>query len=152
MSGGGSPPQQGLSQTLLVDLRAALTDREKEAVVLKAAGHDAMSLAIRLYCVEIQLKIMICKHLGLEKLPKVCITHNLAELLVFSGCHAEVHGSNAANPILKPNWDKIADFSHSDLNSLRYRPASEFQSMNSTIEAALDDPRYGVWPWLLNHS
>ena len=63
MSSGGAVGKQVLSQTKLVDLEVAWRERELEAAALKAAGHAAMALALRLYCVEIRIKTIICKHL-----------------------------------------------------------------------------------------
>lgn len=150
MSSGGAVGKQVLSQTKLVDLEVAWRERELEAAALKAAGHAAMALALRLYCVEIRIKTIICKHLTVASLPVACKTHNLEELLIFTGLWAELLDPNKL--AIKNNWDEIAGFSFRNLNEMRYLPANSVPATEILkVETALDDPTNGVWPWLSSH-
>ena len=80
-----------VEDTKLGDLDEAWKERELEAKVLKQAGHDSMALALRIYCVEIRLKTVICQVLKLEFLPKLCKTHDLNVLIEFTGLWRELN-------------------------------------------------------------
>ena len=71
MSTSGARPHAGLMpETSRTDLEIAWKDRDAEAALLTAGGSHPMALAIRLYSLEIRLKWLVCRHLGLEYLPK----------------------------------------------------------------------------------
>jgi hypothetical protein len=149
-SGGASPGSKVLSSSKLVDLEAAWKEREVEAAALKAAGHETMALALRLYSIEIRIKTIICKHLTLERLPMVCKTHKLEELLIFTGLWGELY--DPGNSAIKKNWDELLIFSEKKLNDIRYLPNNTFPPDEiRKVETALDDPSNGVWTWLSRH-
>jgi len=75
---------------------------------------------MRLYSLEIRLKTHICRLLKLSRLPRVCKTHDLSELIIFTGMWEELE--NPASAILRRNWDLLVDFSKQRLNDQRYLP------------------------------
>jgi hypothetical protein len=153
MSTGGSGTWL-LRDTKRADLEAAWREREAEAANLKSAGYELMSIGLRVYALEIKVKVVICKTLVLDSLPKHCKTHDLDELIVFTGLFSEL--ADPANVGLKENWDRLADFSRNHLNNLRYFPSSKLADPASRLNAslladlivALDDPQEGVGQWL----
>ena len=129
------------------DLGAAWAQRDAEASALDAAGHSSMAIALRLYSLEIRLKAMICGHLGLQLLPGACKTHDLGELLLFTGLWGDLR--SPGNNIVLVSWDLLAEFSKKRLNDLRYQPAEKLEDAErAKLAAALDDPNEGVLPWL----
>lgn len=146
-TGSGGSVTGLLLDTSLADLETAYRDREAEAATLAAAGHDLMSLALRLYSLEIRVKTIVCKKLNLNYLPKHCKTHDLAELLIFTGLFAEL--DDAANDAIRKNWDLLLKFSKDRLNNLRYLPSGRLPDTDrDELIEALDDPNHGVLPWL----
>ena len=76
-----------------------------------------MSLCLRIYALEIRLKVRVCRHLGLDFLPRVCKTHDLSERIIFTGLQRELDSPENAG--LRLNWDILASFSQQQLNSMR---------------------------------
>jgi hypothetical protein len=142
------PPTPGLlPDALLSDLEIAWREREEEASQLIAAGYNSMALALRLYSLEIRLKAVICKHLKLSRLPKACKTHDLTDLIIFTGRREELY--DPANLAIRQNWDLLADFSKGRLNDLRYLPRDMLDTHDQQrLISALDDPQDGVLTWL----
>ena len=151
MSTGGARHHSSLlPETTHVELEQAWKDREAEATSLNAGGFHSMALVLRLYSLEIRLKWQICRHLGLDLLPKACKTHDLAELVIFTGLWSEL--IDPANGDLLSNWDELARFSKSQLNDSRYLSAASFDNVKlATLSIALDDPVNGVLAWLSRH-
>jgi hypothetical protein len=146
----GNPVPGLLPDALLTDLEVAWSERELEAGELFAKNYNSVGLALRLYALEIRLKTLICKHLKLSLLPKACKTHELSELVIFTGRWEELE--DPANTIIRQNWDLLVDFSKKRLNNLRYIPRHKLPSPEfSKLMNALDDPNDGVLSWLLNH-
>jgi hypothetical protein len=132
---------------LLADLELAWKEREEEAAALIRAGFDTMGMALRLYSLEIRIKTLVCKRLGLDRLPKACKTHDLWELIMFTGFCAELE--DPANATVRQNWHLVANFSKAGLNDVRYAPRAKPLSPSVTeLETALDDPVDGVLAWL----
>ena len=148
MSTGGGPLDPGLlSDTSRADLEAAWLDREDEARVLAAAGHRAMAASLRCYALEVRIKAIICRHLNLDYLPRACKTHDLKELIIFTGLRPELY--NPINARVLRSWDQLADFSAKYLNVLRYRPNLNYAVAEADLlDVALDDPQHGVLAWL----
>ena len=109
MNSPGGGRSAGLSDSLLSDLETAWNEREEEARQLIALGYNSTALALRLYSLEIRLKTMICKQLKLSYLPKACKTHDLAELIIFTGLRQELN--DPANVAVQQNWDLLVEFS-----------------------------------------
>jgi hypothetical protein len=137
------------SDTALVDLDAAWRERETEALSL-AAHFPAASLALRIYSLEIRIKTIICRTLSIVYLPKHCKTHELDELIIFTGLFAELN--DPSNAGIRQNWDILVDFAKDRWSKIRYRPASSLLPTElAKCINALDDPRDGVWTWLSKH-
>jgi len=150
-SAGGSRPAPGLlPETSVTDLEVAWKEREAEARELTVPGFHSMALSMRLYSLEIRLKTHICRLLKLSHLPRVCKTHDLSELIIFTGMREELE--NPANGILRRNWDLLVDFSKLRLNDQRYLPRATLDPKDLKLyNDALDDPQDGVLAWLSKH-
>jgi hypothetical protein len=136
-----------LPDALLSDLETAWREREEEASQLTAAGYNSMAVALRLYSLEIRLKTIICKQLRLSRLPKACKTHDLTDLIIFTGGWEEL--DDPANLAIRQNWDLLADFSKGRLNDQRYLPRATLDAgYHQRLMNALDDPQDGVLTWL----
>jgi hypothetical protein len=148
--GGSGPKSSLLFNATLVDLEDAWQEREQEARVLLSGGHNAIGLALLLYSLEIRLKTRICKHLKLSLLPKACKTHDLSELIIFTGLFEELQ--DPANATIRRNWDRLEKFSKEQLNDLRYNPQRKLTASElAMMLVALDDPALGVLAWLSKH-
>lgn len=147
MSLGGLDQFGLLPDTSRADLEAAWPEREAEAALLAAAGHRAMAASLRCYALEVRIKALICQTLNLDHLPRACKTHDLRELILFTGLRAELFDS--INDDILRNRDKLTYFSANYLNVLRYRPDSAYSAIEADrLNAALDDPQHGVLAWL----
>ncbi len=145
----GGPFRAGLSQTTLAHLEAAWKEREDEAKVLSSRGFRSTSASLRIYALEILLKVFVCRKLDLPLLPSACKTHNLEEVLLFTGLTKELQEPSRAS--IRQSWDILVDYSKKQLNDQRYQPRSTFSSAEADqIDHALDDPNLGVLAWLLN--
>jgi hypothetical protein len=86
----------------------------------------------------------------LTLLPRACITHDLSELIIFTGLFEDLQ--DPANSALKQNWDLLENFSRERLNDLRYNPRAKLTVPDSGVLLdALDDPAHGVLQWLSIH-
>jgi hypothetical protein len=143
----GPKPGPGLIETNLADLDLAWPERESEAVELDRLGFGTMSLGFRLYALEIRIKAIICRRLNLELLPRACKTHDLSELVIFTGLWAEL--ADPANSAILQNWELLVDFSKRRLNDLRYLPGTALSHADRLdVIKALDDAAEGVHAWL----
>jgi hypothetical protein len=147
MSRGGGGSRVGLmDDTSLANLDEAWQEREKEAKAL-AASFPAASLALRFYALEIRIKTIICKRLGIDLLPRHCKTHELDELIIFTGLLGTL--ADPANDGIRQNWDILAKFARERLNQTRYLPGSTLKAADLDEQLnALDNPGDGVWTWL----
>jgi hypothetical protein len=147
---GGAYPAGLLPNALLADLEPARAEREEEARELIAQGYNSTGLALRLYSLEIRLKTLISKQLNLSRLPRACKTHNLAELIIFTGMLEEL--DQTANVAIRQNWDLLVKYSEQRLNDQRYLPRDSLDLPEfSRHMIALDDPQNGVLTWLSKH-
>jgi len=148
MSQGGIKPHASLlPDTTRADLERAWRDRESEAALLSAGGYHAMAVSLRVYALEIQLKWHVCLHLDLEYLPRACKTHDLGDLVIFTGRSRELDDPKNGN--LRSNWDILAAFSKMRLNEIRYQSSASFDAAKlAELSDALDDPANGVLAWL----
>ena len=133
----------------MADLQIATADRLVDAEALVAAGRFASAVAMGIYALEIQLKVLICKRLNITALSKAFEIHELASLLVLSGHQAALASAPAD---VQFNWQKTA-YQSLQINNMRYT-----ESMNWTKKDAesffqqLRDAPNGVLPWLLSQS
>jgi hypothetical protein len=133
----------------LKDLELAWQAREAEAKALEA-NFPAMSLSLRLYALEIRIKTKVCQKLSIDKLPKACRTHEINELIIFTGLSREL--DDPARAALRKNWDSLAFFAKNQLNGIRYLPGNALSpSEVAAVLDALDDAQDGVWTWLSGH-
>lgn len=141
----------GLSDSTTVrDLEVAWEERAREAQVLMGQGHYTMAISLRIYSLEILLKTLICKTLKLKTLPYHCFTHDLGELMLFSGFSNELEEPEKSE--IYENWLRLAKFSDKRLNDLRYLPTNHFTATElEVLTIALDDPTNGVIAWLSTH-
>jgi hypothetical protein len=141
------------TDVVVADLDAASRDRLTDAKVLAAAGRPAAAIAAGLYCLEIRLKILICKRLDLPALRTAFHIHDLEGLLVLSGLEQRLADPSMSH--VKFYWDKILDLAAS-LNELRYIPegsqrlpiGAQSQQDAFTFLAWLEYPGAGVLTWL----
>lgn len=103
-----------LAEASVVDLEVSWNEREEEARQLLAHGYNSTALSLRLYSLEIRIETLICKQLKLSHLPKDCKTHDLSELIIFTGMWEELE--DPANDAVRQNWDLLANFSKVRLN------------------------------------
>lgn len=143
----GHPAPGLLAEASLADLEAAWRERDAEAHQLMIHGYHSTALSLRLYSLEIRIKTFICNHLRLSHLPKVCKTHDLKELIIFTGMWSELQ--DPANATVRQNWDLLADFSKVRLNDQRYLPRGLLDPEElMRYNEAFDDPQDGVLAWL----
>jgi hypothetical protein len=139
-----------LAETTLSSLNSARHERLREVECLRTAGFLGMALALRLYALEIQIKILVCEHPGLEFLPSACKTHDLRERIDFIGRVRDLLAPDDSGAV-RLSWDRVEEFSRNHLNVLRYRSQSSFDQVEiAEIFEALDDPDRGVAAWLSN--
>jgi hypothetical protein len=144
----GRPAPGLLAEASLTNLEAAWRERDAEAHQLMVHGYHSTGLSLRLYSLEIRIKSFICKQLTLSHLPKVCKTHDLMELIIFTGMWHELQ--DPVNAAVRQNWDLLADFSKVRLNDQRYLPQLDPKELKKYNDA-LDDPQDGVLVWLSRH-
>jgi hypothetical protein len=132
--------------TAVADLDAAWQDRLTEAEGLLAAGRNAWAIATGLYALETRLKVMVCKKLDLEGLPKAFETHDLDGLLLLAGLSRRIQRRSAA-PV-KRSWEEIRSLLRR-LNELRYGPDARWsRPQATTFFSQFRDAPNGVLPWL----
>jgi len=132
------------------DLEAAGQDRLAEAQSLLAAGHYAWAIATALYALEIRLKVLVCKKLDLEELPKAFEIHDLESLLLLAGLSRRIDRRGAR--AVRANWENILPVAR-ELNEIRYQPAGKWTaSQAAALFEQLSDPTNGVLSWLSKHS
>ena len=104
-----------------------------------------------MYALEIRIKVVICKRLALDNLPQHCRTHELLELIIFTGLWSELE--DPANAATRSNWDLLVRFGKQQLNNLRYKPSTGPSGGLGAFDPvalanAFDDPTAGVYTWL----
>jgi hypothetical protein len=113
-------------------------------------GYHSTALSLRFYSLEIRIKAFICKQLRLSHLPRACKTHDLMELIIFTGLWEELE--DPANAPVRQYWDLLANFSKVRLNDQRYLPRGLLDPQElKKCNDAFDDPKDGVLAWLARH-
>lgn len=101
-------------------------------------------MAFGYYSVEILLKVRICRHLRLSKLPKAFEIHNLDSLLLLAGLKDELD----QDAPVKTNWNKIKGLV-GRVDDLRYGPGSLMKKKDAdAFHYCLWESDDGVIPWL----
>ena len=129
----------------LTELDTAWQDRLKDAEALLAAGRNGWAIATGLYALEIRLKVLICRRLDVEQLPKAFEVHALDGLLVLAGLSRRIERKPARN--VKRNWDAIIDLAE-HLNEFRYTADARWATHAAAFFGQLRDPPHGVLLWL----
>jgi hypothetical protein len=128
------------------DLEAAWQDRLAEAQSLHAAGHHAGAIAAALYALEIRLKVLVCRKLDLDHLPKAFEIHDLDSLLLLAGLSRRMERRSARK--VKGNWEEVLDLA-GELNTIRYQPAIKWTGRHAAdLLTQLTDAGNGVMSWL----
>ena len=145
---GTNPALAGLlNDTTRVNLGSAWRERLEEAEILIQAGHLSMGVCLKAYAMEARIKLRICEHLQLDLLPSACKTHDLAQLIIFTGLVDELKDSS--NSRVVKYWLLLVAFSRDKLNSMRYLPRSHLPLSDcQPLFVAFDDPNEGVFAWL----
>jgi hypothetical protein len=131
---------------LLSDLEIAWQDRLKDAEAALKAKRPAAAITDGLYALEIRLKVLICKRLELDRLPRAFEIHDLDALLLLAGLRARLADKKAA--ATQTHWEAIGALS-SQLHQLRYAPNRRWrQAQAETFLRQLRDQPDGVLPWL----
>ena len=147
-TGGTNPALAGLlNDTTRENLELAWQERLEEAEVLIRAGHLSMGVCLKAYALEARIKLRICDHLRLDLLPTACKTHDLAQLIIFTGLVDEL--KDPSNSRVVEYWLTLVAFSKDKLNSTRYQPRSQLPLADcQPLLEAFDDPKEGVLAWL----
>ena len=106
-----------------------------------------MGVCLKVYALEVRVKARICEHLDLELLPRACKTHDLTELIIFTGLFGEL--AAPGNARVRGFWELLADFSKLDLGRLRYQSRAQLADRKAEgLLVALEDPADGAFAWL----
>jgi len=133
------------------DLEESAIERFKDAEALFDAGQFAGSVMMALYALEIRLKVVICRHLNLEKLPTPFQTHDLEGLLILSGQFNRLHTAKRPKN-LATNWEELIQI-YRRADQIRY--ANDPYWSREKAERVLKlfrDPTSGVLTWLEKRS
>jgi hypothetical protein len=129
----------------LPDLEQAWQDRLKDAEALLAAGRTGWAIATGLYALEIRLKVLICRRLDLDQLPRPFEVHDLDSLLLLAGLSRRIERKPARG--VKRSWDAIIELSQ-HLNTFRYTADERWATTAPVFFRQLRDSPHGVLPWL----
>jgi HEPN domain-containing protein len=121
--------------------------RLDEAILLFENGHYAGGYYLIGYAVECALKACISKQTQEHDFPLKgsdrLYTHDLNNLLKFSGLSEEHRKNSDANPDFKLNWAIVKDWKEDARYSLVIR-----KDQAEALHAAVTDGRDGIFPWL----
>ena len=133
--------------TALADLNVAWRDRLDDADTLLASNRHASAIVMGLFALEIYLKTLICKRLGVHQLPKAFEVHDLDGLLLLAGLSRRLLTKRAAT--IRSNWNFIVRTSDR-LNEMRYAPNARWGPADAqTFFEQLRGTPAGVLPWLM---
>jgi len=118
-------------------LREAFRERKAEYDALRAAGRWSGAVLHGGTLLELALKVVMCKHLGITNLPTIFQVHDLDLLLCCSGQQSRFGAGTA----LHKNLSKLQD--HWAM-ALRYEGAIKSQQDSDDCDQALFDPSHGL--------
>lgn len=129
------------------ELERAARDRLEEAELLFAAERYSSAVMMGLYGLEIQLKVLICRRLDLDQLPRAFETHDLEGLLVLAGLSRKIKSIKRPRGVEK-NWSELLVVSEA-INDFRYttNPGWDRAWADKILRQLRDHPN-GVLPWL----
>jgi hypothetical protein len=122
-------------------LRQAYDERKAEYDALRAAGRWSGAILYAGTLLELVLKLVICRHLGVAKLPTFFQVHDL-ELLLYCSGH---WGHFPIGTALETNFSIIH---HNWSMALRYEGGTKTQQESDRFDRALFDPSNGVITYL----
>jgi len=122
-------------------LREAYLERKAEYDALRAAGRWSGAVLYSGTLLELALKLVICKLLGVSNLPTIFQVHDLYLLLYCSGQHDHFKVGTS----IETNFSLV----HTDWSmALRYEGAIKTQQDVDRFDRALFDPSDGVITYL----
>lgn len=139
---GGATPAQ---------LESAWRNRLEESKSFHESGRFPMSIALGYYSLEILLKFRICRLLDVDELPRPLHTHDVNQLLQFSGLQRRLLGDT----LIRRRWGKIVAF-RGRIDHLRYGQEEPTKLDSIKFHRALwanpaerwTASTYGVIPWI----
>lgn len=145
MADGRSLTRSGAS---LADLEAAAVERLDDAEALLRTGRYAASIMSAFYSLEIRLKVIICRRLQIENLPRIFETHDLDALILHAGLSRKIREVRRPRELVD-HWDELLELS-SDLDQIRYRsdPVTWDRNKAERVLHLMRDKPNGVLPWL----
>jgi hypothetical protein len=133
-----------LIQQNATTLREAYEERKAEYNALRTAGKWAGTILYAGTLLELALKLVICKHLGITQLPTIFQVHDLELLLYCSGQQNRLIEDTAFQEnfsLIYNNWSM----------ALRYEGAIKSQQNSDEFDSALFDPAHGLIMQLSKH-
>lgn len=129
------------------ELDKAAVERLADAELLLAADRYSSAVMMGLYALEIRLKVLICRRLDLDQLPRAFEIHDLESLLVLAGLSRKIRSIKRPRGVHK-NWLELLRASE-ELNEFRYaaKPGWD-KTWASQVLSQLRDQPNGVLPWL----
>lgn len=125
-------------------LRAAYEARLTEYEVLRAGQSWSGAILHAGTLVEIAFKLVICKHLGVSKLPAIFQVHDWELLLYCSGYYGRIMNDN----LLQSSFAFICD---KWSISMRYEGATRTTEGAGSFHVALFDAASGILTFLSQH-
>ncbi len=131
------------------DFQQLATLRIAEAKALLAAGFPAGAYYLAGYAIEDAIKACIAKAVQQFDFPEKervieSYQHNLVKLLKPAGLENELNDAKTKNKALDRNWLIVKDWKE----NARYSTTITVQLAASLI-SAIEDPKDGVLPWLV---
>jgi hypothetical protein len=129
-----------LMQQDVSTLRAAYEERKEEYNILRSAGKWSGAILYGGTLLELALKLVICKHVGISQLPTIFQVHDLELLLYCSGQYNRLLANETVLQnffLVDGNWSV----------ALRYE-GSTTQQKSDEFDKALFDPAAGVISFL----
>lgn len=140
-----------------VEIQELSHTRLKEARTLFEKGFYNGACYMAGYSVELALKAALCKTLDIDKLfcdsfkaqTKVFRTHNLADLLVFSGLWTKFEIARDEDREFDKQWSYLQGIWS---EQLRYEPVEKMNlSETQKLLDAIDNPTQGILQWIRKH-
>jgi len=122
-------------------LREAYNERKAEYDVLRGARRWSGAVLYSGTLLELALKLVMCKHLGVSNLPTIFQVHDLDLLLYCSGRFGDFtigSGLQKNFAIIQHRWSM----------ALRYEGAIQTQQSSDDFDRVLFDPAQGVITFL----
>jgi hypothetical protein len=135
-----------------VELEAAWNARVQDADAMLAAERFESAIAAGIYAVEILLKSLICKRLGIDFLPAVFEIHDLESLTLHAGLRNQLELREGESLEFQRNWAFIREIA-TKLNDFRYQPDHpESRDQALRFFEQLRHPETGVLTWLMEQT